>query len=683
MKKILLATSLQVLCLLAMATTISPFNNLGDLAHTADAIYLAKATDILIDKFDDNSTYYQQFEILNTIKGHELHTIPVRYHSTTQNGLFRSIAGEVEFEENKTYLIFLRETSGGDWITACVSYYIFEEMIIDNHEFLVPVYQQGLLNIAHKKTKKEPLHNYNKNKLITELKAVVQFEKNWQAENAIASASFQLENSRKTKALPSHCNLFPVNPPPRWENMDTNPLQVYYESSISGCSSIGSKMNYIVNHMNTNYTGLNLDLSGSFNNYVPDCAENSAAKGNFINFVNNNLNGQRSIAVIFEDPCNQIPNLSGCSGTLALGGLYYYTSTQHSYNSETYSAAGYGYVIVNDGVGSCNCGVVLNGNTETNFTLLMTHELTHSIGFFHMNPSIINANMSGSACCSNAEISSLDLQCVNYVYNPLSNQGCTDSAAENYDSSATNDDGSCTYCSNNVQDGNETGVDCGGTGPGCTPCLPDLRMLDCGTIINSPTNLTVSGVTIENIGNGTSGFTYIGYYLSTNTVINTNDYLIGTDYVPSLAPGSTSSESLSLTISSLNVPNGSYYLGIIADYSALRNESNENNNKCLFSTPKITISLCNDGIKNGDETGIDCGGPLCQLCECEDNQIYRNDINSDLTRHATAWITTSGDVRISAKADVNFIAQSYVLLNAGLEIKKGSKTVIDTQNCQN
>lgn len=46
--------------------------------------------------------------------------------------------------------------------------------------------------------------------------------------------------------------------------------------------------------------------------------------------------------------------------------------------------------------------------------------------------------------------------------------GCTDPNAHNYAPSATVDDGSCETCSDNVQNGDETGVDCGGVK--CAPC---------------------------------------------------------------------------------------------------------------------------------------------------------------------------------------------------------------------
>jgi hypothetical protein len=46
--------------------------------------------------------------------------------------------------------------------------------------------------------------------------------------------------------------------------------------------------------------------------------------------------------------------------------------------------------------------------------------------------------------------------------------GCTDPSAHNYDPAATVDDGSCETCTDGVQNGDETGVDCGGVL--CDPC---------------------------------------------------------------------------------------------------------------------------------------------------------------------------------------------------------------------
>lgn len=46
--------------------------------------------------------------------------------------------------------------------------------------------------------------------------------------------------------------------------------------------------------------------------------------------------------------------------------------------------------------------------------------------------------------------------------------GCTDMDAHNYNAQATQDDSSCETCSDGIQNGDESGVDCGGTK--CEPC---------------------------------------------------------------------------------------------------------------------------------------------------------------------------------------------------------------------
>lgn len=57
--------------------------------------------------------------------------------------------------------------------------------------------------------------------------------------------------------------------------------------------------------------------------------------------------------------------------------------------------------------------------------------------------------------------------------------GCTNELAHNYNSNATMDDGSCMTCNDNLKNGTETGIDCGG--PLCQPCV--LPVAVCGNIV--------------------------------------------------------------------------------------------------------------------------------------------------------------------------------------------------------
>ncbi len=65
--------------------------------------------------------------------------------------------------------------------------------------------------------------------------------------------------------------------------------------------------------------------------------------------------------------------------------------------------------------------------------------------------------------------------------------GCTNATSINYDPLADYDDGSCYSCHNAIQDGQETGVDCGG--PDCQACP-----IPCPTQIESITSITTDSI---------------------------------------------------------------------------------------------------------------------------------------------------------------------------------------------
>lgn len=58
---------------------------------------------------------------------------------------------------------------------------------------------------------------------------------------------------------------------------------------------------------------------------------------------------------------------------------------------------------------------------------------------------------------------------------------------------------------------------------------------------------------------------------------------------------------------------------------------------CLFSVPS-----CNDGVRNQDETDIDCGGDSC--AKCEDSRICK--IGSDCTSGVCTSNICQGRIRI-------------------------------------
>jgi hypothetical protein len=117
-------------------------------------------------------------------------------------------------------------------------------------------------------------------------------------------------------------------------------------------------------------------------------------------------------------------------------------------------------------------------------------------------------------------------------------------------------------------------------------------------VFNGTPSLSVNGSTVsvssvvKNIGDGDAGVSYLGYYASSNTSITTNDYFWAEDYVKSLNPEETSSESESKDLKTVDplLPAGNYYIGLLIDYVDQVTESNETNNAYYFSSPKANIA---------------------------------------------------------------------------------------------
>lgn len=162
--------------------------------------------------------------------------------------------------------------------------------------------------------------------------------------------------------------------------------------------------------------------------------------------------------------------------------------------------------------------------------------------------------------------------------------------------------GNTPTCTDGVQNGDETGVDCGGS---CAPCQ---------TACND--NEVNINITLDNYPEETSWSLTNG---SGQTVASGGTY-------GSQPDGSTVSEELCLpdgcytfTINDAygdgiccSYGNGSYSVtgasGTLASGGSF--SSSESTEFCLGSEPEPT---CNDGVQNGDETGIDCGGS-CEPC---------------------------------------------------------------------
>jgi large repetitive protein len=105
------------------------------------------------------------------------------------------------------------------------------------------------------------------------------------------------------------------------------------------------------------------------------------------------------------------------------------------------------------------------------------------------------------------------------------------------------------------------------------------------TALSSSTNGYTGGIlvisnTVRNTGLDNAPASILGFYLSSDPIITTNDVRIGTRNVAALSAGASSTTNSAILISATNIP-GTYYLGAIADYGAVLPESTETNNSLL------------------------------------------------------------------------------------------------------
>jgi len=164
--------------------------------------------------------------------------------------------------------------------------------------------------------------------------------------------------------------------------------------------------------------------------------------------------------------------------------------------------------------------------------------------------------------------------------------------------------GSTPTCSDGVQNGSETGVDCGG--PDCAPCqtaCTDNEVIVSIKFDNYPeetawTLKNDSGTTVAS--GGTYGSQPDGSTLTETLCLPDGCYT----FTITDAYGDGICCSYGSGNYSVSGPTG-----VLASGGSFG--SSEATNFCLGSGPAPT---CTDGIQNGDETGVDCGGSSCEPC---------------------------------------------------------------------
>ena len=158
-------------------------------------------------------------------------------------------------------------------------------------------------------------------------------------------------------------------------------------------------------------------------------------------------------------------------------------------------------------------------------------------------------------------------------------------------------------CTDGVQNGDETGVDCGGS---CAPCQTACSENEINVSITFDNYPEETAWTLKNASGTTVAS---GSYSTANadgSTINETYCLPDGCYDFEITDSYGDGICCSYGNGSYSVTNGSTTLASGGTFT-----SSDTTNFCLGGG---TAPTCTDGIQNGNETGVDCGGPDCSPC---------------------------------------------------------------------
>ena len=420
MKRIILTPILCVLLAVCTnfnqlsATTIVPFDNYAEMARASKSVVLAKVIRSSEQSFGSNTFRVFEFEVESNVKGN----LSVRTQFTIKSLSFKTndgrqfvVADDISFEEGRSYMLALDDFNAEVKTPKLFNYAILEKVTLNNKEYLVPTATSQnavLLQTPSGKTP-EPIIEVDKIKFLNNLSAALLNEKQWNIYDSKADRIVRLE----TRATPAGCLYLGGTSTIagyRWQNnSSSNPLRIWKESAAG---TAGVNVDNAIIALTNNYN-ISLANQGTIS-FTPSCmtssmtatsAESSANFFAFYDGLSPTTNDNKTI-VMFNDPCNTIADLSSCAGVLAYGGSYAGCTPNHSFNGSTWNSSCYGFVVVNNGVGSCL--------TSANYAIMLEHELTHVLGMNHLSSTAYpNSNMNPT-CCN--VINAKDRECMDYAY---------------------------------------------------------------------------------------------------------------------------------------------------------------------------------------------------------------------------------------------------------------------------
>lgn len=412
-KNFITATFALLTYISTFATTVIPFSNLGEMAEAADAVVLATVTQ-QYENDQQGITYLSyKLQVEETIKGNlqPNDLFELRQFGYTIENYKMVVEGDLVLENGQNYFLYLHRSPDQSWQPMMLAYGVMQEHELDGRNYLVPIFESWEMHVEQRPdgTMVEPLYAYKKQAFLQLMSEVLYQNTTWNSLTAKANMPPNqfYEEEFANRSVPTGCDYLGQSASIagfRWQNTD---IDVYAsatgDANFVPPTDVTTDVDNAVDRINAGYGGVNLSYGGLAAGYTPACTGGSAIGNAFITFANLNLAGPQSLFIQFNDPCNQIPDINGCAGVLAVGGSY--ASGGYQFKGETWASSMYGYVIMNN-------NILCIGRPQYEETLI--HEMTHSTGIGHLNPTNYPGNNMNPSCCS--DIGSKDTECMGYIY---------------------------------------------------------------------------------------------------------------------------------------------------------------------------------------------------------------------------------------------------------------------------
>ena len=351
--------------------------------------------------------------ILETLKGPDFaddHLEIITYGGES-DGITHIVAGSPRFQINSEMVLTLRKSDIG-WMPWLMAYgQLIRVSTSDGQSIFSPIEEMDQLHIVSKSTNDhEPVGSYAAGQFLSHIRSVIDGSMYWDAHHA---------GSLQQSAFSSDFKHNIIEP------------SITFNSGVpSGCSFLGANINGVAFPLrltqfenqkpvsiytpNGTISSDKLTLSKAISNWkvIPSVDISTLSYGgdseaNFCELQKRTINTETetdgaSLYISFDDDCSIIDDLKQCFGVYAVTVVVDDGETHEHRGSQWGSIAG-GIIVLNDNLVACI--------SNTQYELIIQHEIGHALGFGHHT--IESANMNAT-CCNPTQAK--DIACAQFVY---------------------------------------------------------------------------------------------------------------------------------------------------------------------------------------------------------------------------------------------------------------------------